>query len=332
MDFESPPSHGKKNLVIVIVVLGMAVLGVSAYVAFSKRGGGGGSGGGGGGGGAVVGDKAAVAKWCTLRKEWGQKVNALSGDILLKAVSDPKEAEKLRDKRNSLCKKYAADVQDAVKKAGAPVVPVETALIKEGKVRANVFVEIGNHLTQLATEDVAAMQKDKKALETTMKVRISAGRAKADGEVQAALKATGCTGVYRGPMTDDATASNPYVSWDELEFKRTRAIKRIDQRLQDLEPKIALTNQVYHKLVASYGGVLKRCYHSAKRKKPGMSAQMDLRVRLKADGKVKSLGIERMEVRGPVLACLLKQAGRWKFSKPMKANDFVVVSIDFSRL
>jgi hypothetical protein len=142
-----------------------------------------------------------------------------------------------------------------------------------------------------------------------------------------------CGGIYRGPMTDEATSDNPYLSWDELEFRRAQVAKSFDKKILELAPVEEWTNLVYHKLVARYRKELKSCFAKAKARNKSVSEQLGLRVRLKRDGGVKTLAIEWMEVRDPkLLDCFLKHAGKWKLPHPMKANDYVVVTLDFSTI
>jgi len=327
MDFESPVTSGKVKLVIALVLLGMGVLAAGAYVAFSKR------------SGASV-DPAdepsrELSQWCELRRAWAKRVDPVVSDILLKQVQAPDDAQKLATERNKLCQQFAKKIRER-KFSDSRIRAVEVALIKEGKVRANVTVEIGNAVAHVASEDPAAVREALTEAQQRLKQRIGGGRATADAEVAQRLGAIpGCRGIFRGPLTDADTAENPYVSWDELELRRTSAVKALHRRVDELEPREQLTNQVYHKLIGRYGKTLRECYRKAKRAKPQISKEMGLRVRLKRNGEVKTMGIEWMDSPGEkLLDCVLEAAARdkWRMPRPLRDGDFVVVKLDFSAI
>mgnify|MGYP001819893969 CR=1 FL=1 len=331
MALEDSVDHGKGKLVLLLVALGIVVLGAGAFVALKKRAGGAST--------PASFDETQRKQWCDLRRQWAGKVDPLAGDILLKMVQDPEAGEALAVERNKLCQQYARQVRD-LKVTDPQIQAVEVALIKEGKVRANIAVEIANLLVQVSSEQIETLRRAKEALESRIQRRIAEGKAAADREVSEALAALeGCHGIYRGPMTDAATADNPYTSWDELSFRRTDAIRRIGERIKELEPKQHFTNQVYHRLVSKYRRPLKRC-HSLHIKKNENLALVGLRVRLKRNGEVQSLGVEWVgdPAQGPaggegLLDCVLGAAGkgRWTFPRPARGGEYVVVTIDISK-
>ncbi|MCC6747407.1 MAG: hypothetical protein IT371_07095 [Deltaproteobacteria bacterium] len=326
MDLDTPIRHGRSGLVvIVLVLLGAGVLGVGGYIAYSKRSAGGGE-------TPAAGEGEDTQRWCDLRREWGKKVNPLTADIGLKSIrpQDKAELEELVKQRNVLCGEYGQKVRD-LKVSDARIQAAEVALVKEGKVRANISVEISNLLSHLATEDVAALRTALEAAKVKMVHRLRIGRAASDKEVTEAMSGIrGCDGIYRGPMTDDDTADNPYISWEELEMRRSAAQTRLEARLHELEPVEEYTNKVYHDLMRKYGGFINGCYRRFKKERADLSSTMGLRVRLKKTGEVQSLAIEWMDVRDErLLDCMLQKAASWKLPPPGKGGQAVVVKIDF---
>jgi len=256
---------------------------------------------------------------------------------MLKSVkAEDKEArDKLVLKRNTLCQDYARRVAD-LKVTNPGLQEAEVAMVKEGKTRANVSVEIDNLLAKIDAPDTAALRKNRDRLDRYIKGRIQQGKATAENEVKAGLAKLGesaCNGIFHGTVTDEGTTGNPYVSWDELELKRTQALKQYDEKIKEMEPVEQFTNRVYHDLVARYRGTLKKCYGKAKTANPNMSDKLGLRVRLKPNGKVKTLAIEWMINREEtILDCLLETASKWKLPRPDPETKVVVVSLDFTSL
>lgn len=326
MDYSDPTTKSKGLLVGGLVLVGVGVLGAGVVVAIKK------------GSAQQTDDPGGIAqeevqRWCALRREWAQRVDPLSGDIVLKSAQDEQAAGELVAARNRECQRYAKKVRD-LKVADPRIAAVELALVKEGKVRANVAVEIANALTQLGSEDTETLRRALKTLEAHIRKRIRDGRAEADGAVAGAMRALpGCAGVYRGPMTDAGTADDPYISWDELGFRRTLAIKKINEKMVKLAPREEWSNRVHHQMISRYRREFKKCYAAARRRTPKMSTSVGLRVRLKRAGKVASLGIEWMDVPDPkFLDCLLEDASKWTLPRPPRDGDYVVVNIDLSAL
>jgi len=328
--FESPPGQSRTGIIVIgLVVVGLVLVGVGGYLVWQKKQGGGGS--------TLSADSAEFSRWCELRKEWERKVEPLVGDILLKSVKpqDAAEREKLVVQRNMLCQEYARKLREmGVTDPAAQ--EVEVALVKEGKTRSNVSVEIDNLLAKIEGPDTAALREARDKLERYIKGRIGQARALADKEIAAAFAKAGgktCASFFRGPMTDQGTTGNPYESWDEIELKRTQAMKRFDDKITEMEPLEQFTNRVYHEMVRLYHGTLTKCYKQAKANNPGMSDKLGLRVRLKPSGKVATLGIEWMINREEkILDCLLETASKWRLPQPDPKYNVVVVTLDFTRL
>jgi hypothetical protein len=134
-------------------------------------------------------------------------------------------------------------------------------------------------------------------------------------------------------MTDADTADDPYVSWDELDFKRTLVMKSFSEKLTKLAPREEWRNRVHHDLVSRYRQKLRECFAAAKRRTPKLSDSLGLRVRLKRNGKVASLGVEWMQVPdAKLLDCLLEDASKWTLPAPSRDGDYVVLNIDLSAL
>jgi hypothetical protein len=206
----------------------------------------------------------------------------------------------------------------------------------EGKTRANVSVEIGNAIAKLVEMQIPDLNKQKMKLTTYIKNRIKSAKDTADAEIKAAMGALGssaCNGIFHGPMTDQGTSGNPYMSWDEIEIQRTQALKQINDQIKRLEPVVQFTNRVYHELVRQYRSTLKKCYKRAKRANPKMSDKLGLRLRLKRNGRVRSLGIEWMINREEkILDCLLQTAAKWRLPTPAQEIDYLVVTLDFNTI
>jgi len=327
MDLESPPGANKKGImVLVLVFLGLALVAVGAFLVLGKKAGKGNK--------ARV-DSSEVTRWCELRQEWAKKVDPLAGDIMVKSVkpADKPELDKLVVQRNVLCQDFARKLRE-LKPTEPALQEAEIAMVKEGKTRANISVEIDNILSKLDTPESAALRENKNKLESYIKGRIEKGRAAADGEIKAAMAKLGeaaCSGIFRGPMTDEGTTGNPFVSWDELELKRSTAMRKFSDRIVELEPLEQYANRIYHEMVRKYRPTLKKCYQKAKAQNPQMSDKLGLRIRLKGSGQVATLGIEWMINRDEkILDCLLETAARWRLPKPDPNQKVVVVTVDFS--
>lgn len=341
MDPETSAVHGRTGIiVVVIVVLGIGVLGAGGYLAWSKRRGESETGASG---------SADLVKWCELRQEWARKVNPMVGDIMLKAVKDQDRAEhdQLVLKRNKLAAEYAAklrgllaSLRDLGDAEAALIKKTEESLVKEGKVRANVAVEIHNLTAkELQSDESSVLAKARDTLRTGIVQRMQAARQTADDEIKAALAsvpATSCPNLYRGPSTEEGTADSPYVSWDELELKRTTALAKFEEKIKKLEPLEEFTNRVYHELVRQYRGLLTSCHAKAKAATADLPDRLGLLVRLKKSGEVKSLAIqwpeEKRTALDPFLNCLLEKAAKWKLPRPDEKTSVVVVTLDLTRI
>jgi hypothetical protein len=180
------------------------------------------------------------------------------------------------------------------------------------------------------------LQKASVTLKERLAARIKESRESAAQEVRARLaqlQGANCAKIYHGPLTDANTADNPYVSWDELEMRRTVALAKVNERVKQLEPKAEYTNRVYHELIRKYRPVLSDCYHRIKKANPSISDSLGLRVRLKRNGEVKTLAIEWMDHQDErLLDCVLEKAGKWRLPEPDAKTDFVVVPLDFQKL
>jgi hypothetical protein len=319
----------KKPTALILVIVGMLVLGVGAVVAFMKMGGNGKE----TGAGATATTQSGAQKWCTLRIEWAKKVSSLDADIMLKSVNpkDAAEKKKLTAKRDTLCAGFAQKLQKLTITDQA-IADAEKALVLEGKVRANVVVQIANRLTKLGEKNPATLRAHRKWLAEILVKRINKAKSDADGPFAKATKP--CTAaVYRGPITAAGTSSSPYVTWQEVEMQRKNAIAKFDEKIKEFEPLEQYANQVYHSLVSKYRKTLKRCYAKRKRRRPKISSKMQLLVRLKANGKVKSMGIVSMKVPDEkLLDCILNKAVRWTLPQPIKGGDAVTVKLDFANL
>ena len=130
--------------------------------------------------------------------------------------------EQLLLKRNKLGSDYGRRIAELGITEQA-IANVEAALVKEGKARANLAVEIHNAVAKESdTDDVAALGKTLALLRTTSARALRRASRPADREVAAALASTGtsCPSLYRGPATDAGTSDSPYITWDELEMRR----------------------------------------------------------------------------------------------------------------
>jgi hypothetical protein len=330
MDTDASSVHGRSGIIIVaLVVAGMVVLGAGGYLAWSKR-----------HHGQSAGDEEG-ARWCQIRQEWLKQADPLTADIMLKSVKEEDRGamELLVSKRNTLAGDFGrriAGLKIADAELARQIGRVEEALAREGKVRANFAVEIHNAVVkQSDTEDVGAIGKTQVLLRDGIAARMKASREAVDREVAAAVAATGvaCPGLYRGPVTDEGTSDSPYISWDELELRRTQALRTVEERMKKLEPVEEYTNRVYHELIAQHRPLLMHCYKAAKAKNPKMSDALGLRVRLKRSGEVKTLAIEWMENQEEsLLDCLLEKASKWKLPRPDAKTDVVVVTLDFTKI
>lgn len=338
MDYGSETAHAKsKSLVIGLVVLGMVVLVAGAVVALVKMGGSSSA----DGRGAVV-ESDEVKLWCELRQQWGARVDAMSADIALKSVrsEDAEEKAKLVRERDAVCREFGKKVE-TLNLSNPAVIEVEKALIKEGKVRANIAVEIANTLAAVperADSETTVVDVGKRiehlrnayeSLQEKISRRIRGGEAKADQEVDAALgRLPGCSGIYRGPMTDLGTSGSPYVSWKELDLQRKRAVKLIQERIRLLEPREQYANHVYHELVSRHGDTLSKCYAKAMRQEPNMPRQIRLQIRLSKSGKV--LGMLELEGRAEAFVeCIVTPiASHGRLPAPASDNERVVLSMD----
>ncbi len=329
----------KTGLIVAVVVVGIGVLGIGLFLAYQKKGGGGGDGGGGGGGEVT----AEAAQWCKLRQDWAREVRPLAGEIMVAGVKAGAEDElqKLVVKRNSICNakaKATRELLQANPKVWMLVQKVEEMLIKEGKIRSNVMVEIGNSRTNMAAGTTEELMKHKTKFVDSMKKRIEEAEATMDQEFKAAMaevtgKGLDCHGIYRGPMTDKGTSGNPYSSWEELKVKRTMALKGFDQAVEALGPMEDYSKLVQQRLLARHKSTLKKCYAKAKKANAEMSDKMGLRVRVTRKGKVATLAIEWMAVREEkILDCLLDNAADWKLPAPEEGIEYGVVSLDFAAL
>ncbi len=327
MGFESEVPVGKsKMIVVILVVVGIAVLAIGAYVAFTHRSS--------GGEGVALAATAGESQWCALRKEWKTKSASVASDIAVAIAGGKADQQKaLMSKRNTMCQEYAGELEKLLKTASKPILVVETALVKEGKVRANLSVEIHNLVAKhIQSPAIKLVRKALETLKGDLKARMAQKKAAFDKEVGAALAAVkGCTGIYRGPFTDAGTSASPYVSWTELDLKRQAAVKQLDARVKELEPMEQYGNQVHHELVRKYRKSLSKCYRRAKGR--GGSAKLNLLITLKGNGGVGKLGlVGAQKADEKVLECLLSRAATWKLPAPVKPGDRVSIDIDFSRL
>lgn len=341
MDNGTEVGHGKSKvaLVVLVVVVGMVVLGVGAVVAVNKR-------------RAQTAGAGAIAdeelsRWCELRRTWATRADALSADIALKSVreEDKEEKEKLVRQRDALSRDFGKQVE-SLGLTNAHLIDVEKALIKEGKVRANISVEIANLLAKLPGEaadgaaDIDAgkrleeLRSAEETLTERMKQRIEQGEAAANREVEAALSQTGgCQGIYRGPMTDLGTSESPYVSWQELQLMRKAAAAVFKERIKLLEPREQYANQVHHAIIRKYRDVLHGCYQTAKRKDPSLAESMRLQVRLRRNGTVQTMAVREMETAdGGTVDCLLEKAAAWRLPPPASDGEIVVLPLDLASL
>lgn len=309
----------------VVTVVALAIFGAGGYLAWSQRSGG------------REGMSDEFNQWCEIRKEWNRKIDPLTSDIMLKSVKqeDRPELEQLFAKRSKLCEEYARRVRE-LKISDPNLQAIEITFIKEGKVKANVSVEISNIINQLdAMEDMSSLRKARDKLRVNMLERIKEGKQAADQEIAGVFSKVKirCDPIYHGPMTDEGTADTPYVNWDELEMRRSTAQGQFDEKMKKLEPKEEFANRVYHELVRQYRGVLLNCYKRTKARNPSVSDSMGLRIRLKPNGEVKTLAIEWMDNQDErLLDCMLEKAGKWRLPRPDSETEFVVVTVDFTKL
>ncbi len=327
MDQLEPQIGSKRTgiLIVVLLIFGVSILGAGGYIAWSKR-----------RSPPTVTASDEVQQWCKLRQEWAKEVVPIGADIMLKSIrpEDKEELETLMEKRSQLIQQYAKQVRELTVTDPA-IQAVEVALIKEGKIRANVSVEIANVEGQLGAEDMATLNRAAKTIKTRLVARIKDGQKKADQEIKDAMATLtgGCSRIYRGPMTDENTADDPYVSWDELEMKRSVVERKIQNKLMDLKPLEEFTNRVYHELVRLYRPTMVGCYKKIKSRNAELSEVLDLRIRLKNNGQVKTLAIQWMENKDERLVdCFLEKASRWRLPRPDPETQVVVVTLDFSSM
>ena len=334
MDFGAEVDHHgpNKKIVFAIVLLGIAVLSAGAFVAFRKR-----------AGGPVTDspgeDLSGFSAWCKLRSTWAKEVGAMEPDIMLKSIrpADAAERKVLERKRNALCQTYAAKVRD-LKVTDERIQKVEVALVKEGKARANVSVMIHNALVALDNElvqnSIKAVREGLRALKKDIREKIDATRKATGAELAQVLAGVpDCKGIYRGPMTDQGTADDPYVSWKELELRLKAAETRYQDQLRVLEPMEQYANHIRHELIRRYRPHLRACWKKTLRANPAASPQVGILIRLKSSGKVKTMGLATMKVREEkILDCMLSRAPRWLLPPPAKDGDRVIVELDFSTI
>ncbi len=324
----------KTGLIVAVLVGGIAVLALGLYLAYQKK-----SGGDAGGGAAPDGG----AEWCKTRQDWAREVRPLAGEIMVAGVKADNEAalSELVVKRNKLCNEKAKKLRDLLQanpKLWTLVQPVEELLIREGKTRSNVAVEIGNARSNMTAGSTEELTKHKDKFVASMKKRIEGTEATVSEELKAALaviktKGLPCSGIYRGPMTDAGTSGNAHTSWEELRVKRTLALKGFDQALEALQPMEDYSNRIRHDIMSRYKGTLKKCYTKVKKLNPEMSDKLGLRVRVSKKGKVATLAIEWMANREErILDCLLDNAGEWKLPVPDPEIEYGVISVDFTAL
>lgn len=324
MDLEPAVTGGKtKAIVILLVVVGILVIGASVFVVLNRQ------------NGKNAGASEEAEKWCKLRREWGQKVAAIEGDILLKSIraEDAEAKKKLEAKRDELCAEYAKKLQ-ALKPGDQTIQKIEIELVKEGKSRANLSVEIANELAKyLDSADITKVRASYENLKNKIGTRIKKVRADGEQTRTPLLKALGCKTLYIGPITDRGSSASPYISWKQIAFDHQQALKAMDKRVKELEPLEQYGNHIYHDLISRYRKELKACYMGEKRKKAALSPILKLLVTVKANGRVGKLGmVDGKDGDEKILDCLLKSAGRWKLSPPAKDGDRVMIKLELSRL
>jgi hypothetical protein len=327
------PEHRLRKFVVASLILGVVVLGVAIFVGLRRR---------------TSADRpaapsGALASWCEMRRSWAREDGTLSADILLKSVRPDQRSERegLLAQRNAVAARFRNQLLPVLGELNDQrVLLVEQALVKEGKARANTAVRLANLLTEAdaAAGDGAAdahlrdrLEQLRAALATAaeaLKQRIVTERQAADVEVARALAAIpGCHGVYRGPVTDENTGDSPYVSWDELEMRREQLASSIAAKIRRLEPAEQFTNQVYHALVRRYRPVLSNCFQKQRRVAPQTPREIDLHIRLQANGAIRTLGLQGAEI---LRDCLLETAAQWRLPPPSRAGETVVVPMDFA--
>lgn len=327
MDFQENPSGQSRSILIVIIIVMVGVLGagIGGFFAWKNS------------QGVKVDVSSELTDWCQLRSDWAAKADPIAADIMVKSVrpEDKAEHDKLLQQRQDVANEFGAKLRE-MKYTEPGIQAVEMALIKEGKVRANIAVEVQNILNQVEVEDIVTLNKHRDTLRKKIVERIKEGRNIADDEIKQAmtqLKGFDCSKLYRGPLTDENTADSPYISWDELEFRRTRAIAAFDEAIKKEEPKQEYINRVYHEIIRQYRPLLSGCFQKAKKRNPSVSDQMGMRIRLKPNGEVKTLAIEWMENQDDkLLDCLLEKAAKWRLPRPESKTEVIVVPVDFSKI
>lgn len=321
--------QGRMKSIVILVVVAIALLGGGVVLLWMKKSG-------------QLSEPAVaetsndeLIKWCAIRKEWAEKVNPMSGDIMLKSVKEEDRAvyKELLQKRDEVCREFGKKIETMTitdPRIGA----VEQALIREGKMRANISVEIHNQTTQLVLDDAKVIRKAQDQLEGYIVKRIAAGQADADQSIsQALVGMKQCEGIYRGPMTDQDTSDSPYITWEELEFRRKAALSDVNRRIKDLEPYELLANRVEGMMLQNYRGDLKKCFDRVKKQVADLPTKLDLQVRLKISGQVQTLAVKDMNANEErILDCLLETASRWRLPKPFRDQQAMTVTVDFAKL
>jgi|GEM_PF-3755495 hypothetical protein len=327
MDIDANAQQGRlRTIVAVLVIGGIGTLAVGGYVAWKKK----------SAPKVVPQDTKLLKEWCKVRKEWGEKAEAMGSDIMLKSVKDAKGAKALMQKRDALGRDYGKRVEALIKNAKLyeQVKAVEEALIVEGKTRANIAIEVHNTAANLAFKDLNQLRKTRSAIKKTLQARIQSSRADADKKFNAAKSALkGCTGLYRGPFTDAGTSDSPHISWDELEMRRQSAAKKVEKQISSLEPSEQFALHVATELVRRHKKVVVSCYKKAKKKSPNISKKIALGVRLNEKGEITKFGLKAgQDNEEPFLDCLVEAKAKWKLPKPEKANEVIMLPLDFSSL
>lgn len=327
MDIDANAQQGRlRTLVAVLVIGGIGTLAVGGYVAWKKK----------SAAKVVPQDSKLLKEWCKLRKEWGEKADAMGSDIMLKSVQDPKAGKALIQKRDALGRDYGKRIEGLIKNASLyeKVKAVEEALIVEGKTRANIAIEVHNTAANLAFKDLEQLRKTRSAIDKGLQTRIRSSRADADKKFNLAASALkGCSGLYRGPFTDAGTSDSPHISWDELEMRRKAAAKKVELQISKLEPTEQFALHVATELVRRHKKVVVDCYGKAKKENSKISKKIALGVRLNEKGEITKFGLKAgQDNEEPFLDCLVEAKVKWKLPVPEKANEVIMLPLDFSSL
>ena len=333
---QANPEHRLRKLVVVSLLLGVLVLGSAVFLGLRRRA---------ATAGATEAPSGALASWCEIRRQWAREAGTLNADILLKSVRPEQrtEREALEAQRNAVAERFRQQLTQVLAELDDQrVLLVERALVKEGKARANTAVRIANVLAEVDTaagdgapdehlrDRLATLRAAHTTATEALRQRIATERAAADTEVASALLAIpGCRGIYRGPITDEKTADSPHISWDELEMRREQAASLVTSRIRQLEPAEQFTNQLYHALVRRYRPVLSTCFQKQRRAAPQTPREIDLHIRLQANGTIRTLGVQGAAV---LRDCLLDSAAQWRLPPPARAGEMTVVPMDFGGL